>query len=97
MNKFLKWQNQDHSNKNRLLALVIGALIFPITIPVLLVVVFPHGDNYFGIGSLFYGLGNIIIGVMAIIIGGIVAIWTILIQINLPFTISRYPAGYCLL
>lgn len=65
------------------MALVIGALIFPITIPVLLVVVFPHGDNYFGIGSLFYGLGNIIIGVMAIIIGGIVAIWTILIQINL--------------
>lgn len=83
MNNFLKWQNQDGSNKNRILALLIGALIFPITIPVLLVVVLPHADNYFGIGSLFYGLGNIIIGIMAIIIGGIVAIWTIVIQITL--------------
>jgi protein-S-isoprenylcysteine O-methyltransferase Ste14 len=83
MNKFLKWQNQDNSNKNRILALIIGALIFPIMIPVLLVVVLPHVDNYFGIGPLFYGLGNIIIGVMAIIIGGIVAIWTIVIQITL--------------
>ncbi len=83
MNNFLKWQNQDNSNKNRILALAIGALIFPITIPVLLVVVLPRVDNYFGIGSLFHGLGNIIIGVMAIIIGGIVAIWTIVIQITL--------------
>jgi protein-S-isoprenylcysteine O-methyltransferase Ste14 len=83
MNNFLKWQNQDNSNKNRILALLIGALIFPITIPVLLVVVLPHVDNYFGIGSLFYGLANIIIGIMAIIIGGILAIWTIVIQITL--------------
>jgi protein-S-isoprenylcysteine O-methyltransferase Ste14 len=83
MNNFLKWQNQDDSNKNRILALVIGALIFPITIPVILIVVLPYVDNYFGISSFFYGLGNIIIGVMAIVIGGIVAIWTIVIQITL--------------
>ena len=83
MNNFLKWQNQDNPNKNRILALVIGALIFPITIPVCLIVILPLVDNYLGISSFFYGLGNIIIGVMAIIIGGIVAIWTIVIQINL--------------
>jgi protein-S-isoprenylcysteine O-methyltransferase Ste14 len=83
MNKFLKWQNQDHPSKNRVLALLIGALIFPITIPVLLVVVLPRVDNAFGIGSFFYGAGNIIIGALAIIIGGIVAIWTIVIQITL--------------
>ncbi len=83
MNKFLKWQNQDHPNKNRVLALLIGALIFPITIPVILVVLLPRVDNTFGIGSFFYGLGNIIIGVLAIIIGGIIAIWTIVIQITL--------------
>ena len=83
MNKFLKWQNQDNSNKHRILALVIGALIFPITIPAFLIFVLPHVDNYFEIGSFFYGASNIIIGVMAIIIGGIVAIWTIVIQITL--------------
>ena len=69
MNNFQKWQNQDNSNKHRILALVIGALIFPITIPTFLIVVLPHIDNYFGISSFFYGLGNIIIGVIAIIIG----------------------------
>jgi protein-S-isoprenylcysteine O-methyltransferase Ste14 len=83
MNNFLKWQNQDNSHKNRIVALVIGALIFPITIPVLLVIVLPQVDNYFGIGPLFNGLNNIIIGVLAIIIGGIVALWTIVIQITL--------------
>jgi protein-S-isoprenylcysteine O-methyltransferase Ste14 len=83
MNKFLKWQNQDDSSKHRVLALVIGALIFPITIPVLLVVVLPHVDNYFGISPFFSGLSNIIIGIIAIIIGGIVAIWTIVIQVTL--------------
>lgn len=83
MNNFPKWQKQDDSNKNRMLALVIGALIFPIMIPVFLVVVLPHVDNYFGIDPFFYGLVNTIIGVIAIIIGGIVAIWTIVIQITL--------------
>ncbi len=83
MDKFLKWQKQDHSNKNQILALLIGALIFPITIPVVLVVVLPRVDNTFGIGSFFYGAGNIIIGVLAILIGGIIAIWTIVIQITL--------------
>jgi len=83
MNKFLKWQNQDNPSKNRILALLIGALIFPITIPVILIVLLPRVDNAFGIGSFFYGAGNIIIGVLAIIIGGIVAIWTIVIQITL--------------
>jgi len=53
MNNFQKWQNQDSSNKNRILALGIGALIFPITIPVFLIIVLPQVDNYFGISSFF--------------------------------------------
>ena len=83
MNNFIKWQNQDNPNKNRIVALVIGALIFPITLPVCLVLVVPQVDNYLGISSFFYGWGNVIVGVMAIVIGGIVAIWTIVIQISL--------------
>ena len=83
MNKFLKWQNQDNSNQHRILALAFGALIFPITIPVILVVVLPNVDNYFGISTFFNGIGNIIIGIIVIIIGGTIAIWTIVIQITL--------------
>jgi protein-S-isoprenylcysteine O-methyltransferase Ste14 len=83
MDNYPKWQSQDNPKKNRILALVIGALIFPISIPVLLIFVLPHVDRYFGIGRFFYGSGNIIIGVMAIIIGGFIAMWTIVIQITL--------------
>lgn len=83
MDRFLKWQNQDKSDKKRILALIIGALIFPITIPVLLTVVLPQVDHYFGTGSFFFGSVNLIIGIPAILIGGTVAIWTIVIQITL--------------
>jgi protein-S-isoprenylcysteine O-methyltransferase Ste14 len=83
MNNFQKWQNQNSSNKNRLLALGIGALIFPIMIPALLIIVLPQVDNCLGISSFYNGLGNIIIGIVAIIVGGIFAIWTIEIQIRL--------------
>lgn len=83
MNKFLKWQNQDRPGKSRILALIVGALIFPLAIPVILVVVLPRLDHSFGISSLFYGAGNIIVGVTAIILGGIIAMWTIVIQITL--------------
>jgi len=83
MNNFQKWQNQNSSNKSRLLALGLGALIFPTMIPALLIFVLPQVDNCLGISSFYRGLGNIIIGVMAIIIGGILAIWTIVNQINL--------------
>ncbi len=83
MDNFQKWQNQDNSNKNRVLALGIGVLIFPILIPVFLVLILPQVDRYFGLGSFFIGWGNLLVGVLAIVIGGIVAMWTIVAQITL--------------
>ncbi|MBM3151863.1 MAG: isoprenylcysteine carboxylmethyltransferase family protein [Chloroflexi bacterium] len=106
MHNFLKWQQQDHSNKKRGCAFVIGALIFPVTIPVLLVFIFPQVDNYFGIGPLFHGLWHSVIGCIAVLTGGILAVWTIVIQITLaagtpfPMLPTRKllvvgPFGYC--
>lgn len=83
MNIFLKWHQREISNKHRLLVLTISALIFPITIPILLVVVFPRLDQYFGIGPLFFGWGNLLIGVLAVVVGGSVALWTVVIQVML--------------
>ncbi len=82
MDQFLKWQNQDKNN-NRIVAFVIGALIFPIAIPGFLIVISPQVDAYLGISSFFNGVGNIVIGVLAIIMGGTVALWTIGAQIVL--------------
>lgn len=81
MNHFLKWHRREVSTRQRLLVLVISALIFPVTIPILLAVVSPRLDYYFGIGPLFFGWGNLLIGVLAIIAGGVVALWTVVIQV----------------
>jgi len=83
MNKFIKWQNQDRSSKNRILALGIGALIFPTLIPALLVFVLPQVDSRLGISSFYQGWVNILIGAAAILVGGVLAIWTIEEQIRL--------------
>ena len=83
MNNFIKWQNHDHPVKNRLLALIVGALIFPITIPLLLVFAAPMIDRSLGIGRFPQGWSSVAIGLLAIILGGILAGWTIAIQISL--------------
>ena len=83
MNIYKKWQNNESSEGKRLLALVMGALIFPTGIPAILVILLPQVDKRIGIGSFYIGYGNIIIGVIAIIMGGFLALWTIIAQIKL--------------
>lgn len=83
MDHFLKWQKQDTSSRNRIVALLIGALIFPLLIPVLLIFVMPSVDRSFGIGALTFGWANLVVGLIAIVVGGVTAIWTIVIQITL--------------
>jgi protein-S-isoprenylcysteine O-methyltransferase Ste14 len=83
MKIYKKWQDNENSEGRRLFALVIGALIFPIGIPAILVILLPQVDKIIGIGSFYVGYGNIIIGVIAIIMGGFLAFWTIIAQIKL--------------
>jgi protein-S-isoprenylcysteine O-methyltransferase Ste14 len=83
MNKFKKWQNNESSEGKRLIALLIGALIFPISIPAILVLLLPRVDKIIGIGSFYVGWVNIIVGVIAILMGGFLALWTISAQIRL--------------
>jgi protein-S-isoprenylcysteine O-methyltransferase Ste14 len=83
MSQFVNWQNQDRSLHKRIRALIVGALIFPVMIPLLLVMVAPKVDHFFGIRSLYGGWINWIIGAGAILSGGLFAIWTIVIQITL--------------
>jgi len=83
MNIFKKWQNNENPEGKQLIALVIGALIFPISIPAILVLLLPQVDKKIGIGSFYVGYGNIIIGVIAIIMGGFLGLCTIIAQIKL--------------
>jgi protein-S-isoprenylcysteine O-methyltransferase Ste14 len=83
MNIFLKWQNNKSSRGKQMLFLVIGALIFPILIPSVLVIFLPQLDKFIGIASFYNGPINIIVGVIAIILGGFIGFSTIMAQINL--------------
>ena len=83
MDKFKKWQNNENSVGNQLMAFIIGVLIFPIGIPAILVLLLPRVDNGIGIGSFYGGNVNVIVGVIAIIIGGFYALWSIIAQIIL--------------
>lgn len=83
MNIYKKWQNNETSEGKRIIALLIGALIFPTGIPAILVLLLPQIDKIMGFGSFYFGYGNIIFGVIAIITGGFLAFWTMIAQINL--------------
>ena len=86
MNIFLKWQNNKNSRGKYWLFLVIGALIFPISIPTVLVILLPQVDKIIGIASFYNGLINMIFGIIAITLGGFIAFSTIIAQI-------RYASG----
>ncbi|MFN2299013.1 MAG: methyltransferase family protein [Anaerolineales bacterium] len=83
MDIFAKWQRQDTPEKNRIPALIVGALIFPISAPALIVFFAPHIDVYLGWGSFFRGWPNFLIGVLSVLTGGASAFWTIIEQIRL--------------
>jgi protein-S-isoprenylcysteine O-methyltransferase Ste14 len=83
MNKFIKWQNQESSKRRRLLFLGMGALVFPISIPAVLILVLPQVDRTIGLDSFSFGNINIFIGIISIIIGGFLGLWTIFAQIKL--------------
>jgi protein-S-isoprenylcysteine O-methyltransferase Ste14 len=83
MNKFVKWQNQEHSFRKQLLFFGLGALIFPLFIPLALASLLPQVDKMLGIGSFFIGNINIIMGIITLLTGGSLAIWTVIAQIQL--------------
>jgi protein-S-isoprenylcysteine O-methyltransferase Ste14 len=83
MNIFLKWQNDKTSGGKQLLFLVVGALLFPISIPAILVFFLPRLDKLIGIGSFYYGSISIVVGMLAIILGCFIAFSTILAQVKL--------------
>lgn len=83
MHIFKKWQDQESSLSRHVFFLALGALIFPISIPALLVILLPQVDKRLGIGSFYYGNANIIIGILFIALGGTLAIWTVFAQIKL--------------
>ena len=83
MKTYNKWASQKSSIKKRVALLIFGALVFPLLIPIILIKIVPKLDNIMGIGSYDFGNINIVIGLILIITGGIIAFWTIYLQMHL--------------
>jgi protein-S-isoprenylcysteine O-methyltransferase Ste14 len=82
MQLFIQWAKKTTSIWQRIGILVIGALIFPILIPVFLIFILTRIDEVIGVDFIIFSQTGFIIGAILIIIGGIVALWTIAAHIT---------------
>ena len=83
MQYFIKWASKETSVKYRIAILGLGAILFPLLIPIFLIQIMPRLDAMIGIGSFYYGYINIVIGAILIIVGGTLAFWTIYLQLHI--------------
>jgi protein-S-isoprenylcysteine O-methyltransferase Ste14 len=83
MQFFIKWASRETSVKYRIAIFILGVLLFPLLIPIFLIRIMPRLDAIIGIGSFYYGYINIVIGAILIVVGGILAFWTIILQIQI--------------
>ena len=83
MERFKKWQQQNDSPKKRVRALLLGILIFPTLIPAIMIFLLPRLDHKLGLTSFAHGLATTLPGVLLIVLGGVLALWTIYIQVSL--------------
>jgi protein-S-isoprenylcysteine O-methyltransferase Ste14 len=83
MQFFIKWANRNTSVWQRLAILGLGAIIFPLLIPFIFAFLLTQIDAMIGLRFLLFSPIAFFIGAILVIIGGIVAIWTIVVQITL--------------
>ena len=83
MEIFKKWQQQNDSPKKRVRALLLGVLIFPTLIPAIMIFLLPRLDRRLGMPSFAHGLATTLPGLLLILLGGVLALWTIYIQVSL--------------
>ena len=82
MDRFKKWAEHEHSQKQRMIAVVFGGIIFWIVIPFLIIVVSFYIDRWPYLSTFHYGLIDPVIGLMFIVIGWLFANWTVKVQFS---------------
>lgn len=82
MDRFKKWAEHEHSQKQRMIAVFFGGIIFWIVIPFLIIVVSSYIDRWLYLSTFHYGLINPVIGLIFIVIGWLFANWTVKVQFS---------------
>lgn len=83
MGRFKKWAEHEYSKKERMIAVILGGVIFWLILPFLIVVVSSYIDQRLHLQKSSYGLINPVIGLLFIIVGWLFANWTIKVQFSL--------------
>jgi len=82
MDRFRKWAEREHSQKQRMIAVTFGGFIFWIVIPIFVIVVSSYVDQWFHLLKFRYGLMNPVIGSLCIVVGWLFANWTVKVQFS---------------
>jgi len=77
MNKFKKWAEREYSETQRMVAVILGGILFWIVIPFFIVIGSSYIDRCLSLPRFFYGWGNIMIALIFIVAGWLLANWTV--------------------
>ncbi len=83
MNPFEKWAEHEYSKKKRMIAVILGGIIFWIVIPLFIIIASSHMDQWLRLPKFRCGLTNPLIGSPLIVIGWLFANWTVKVQYSI--------------
>jgi protein-S-isoprenylcysteine O-methyltransferase Ste14 len=82
MDRFKRWAEHEYSGRQRVIAVVLGGIIFWVAIPFFMVVALPYIDQRLHLPKFCYGRINPVIGLLFIVAGWLFANWTVKVQFS---------------
>lgn len=83
MNPFKKWAEHEYSKKKRMIAVILGGIIFWIAIPFLIIIASSYMDQWLRLPKFRCGITNPLIGLSSLLIGWLFANWTVKVQFSI--------------
>ena len=80
MDWFKKWAEHAYGKKQRMIAVMVGGVLFWLIIPFLMVVVSSHLDQRLHLPAFYDEVINPVIGLLLIVLGWLFANWTVRVQ-----------------
>lgn len=106
MSRYKKWAERRYGKKERMVALVVGGIIFWVAVPLLIIIGSYYFDQWFGLPKFVFGLINSVVSLILMVAGWLFANWTVKVQFSvghgtpIPLMatqklIVRAPYTYC--
>jgi len=82
MNRFRRWSEREYSKAQRMMAIILGGIVFWIIIPFFIVVGSASMDSWLSLTRIFHGWVNPIIALVLMVAGWLFANWTVKVQFS---------------